>query len=426
MTKRLSRREGTADGARVSRRDVLAATAAVGAASASAGCLSDALGGGTASVSSTTAFAQFRGGLRRRGVYPDASVPVEATHEWTLRDVNTGDHTAAKASVVPIPGGDLLCPGDSGFLWRVTPGGDVVWRTDVTGATRGMHGTPAVVDGYAFVGAYDGVLTALDVETGDLAWRADLGDAIGSSPAYHDGVVYIAVEYAEPSGAMFGVDAESGDVVWKDQRITDHPHSTCAIDRDAGRLVVGSNDGYLYAWSYPDLAFQWRFDTGRPIKGPVATHDGGAFFGSWDRHVYRVALADGTETWSTRTGGLVMSGPAVEASTDTVYVGSKDDRLYALEAASGKERWAYDADGAIIGCPTVAREHVLVGSYDATLHAVEKTTGDVVWRGEGVGRVTSTPRVHDGAVYFADRASDAYLDDDGDKSGALYKVASGV
>lgn len=406
-----------------SRREALAAVGAVGA-SATAGCLG-ALGlASSIDVSATTAFAQFRGGLRRQGVYPDAEVPQSVTREWALRDVNTGDHTAAKASVVPLPGDDVLCPGDSGSLWRVTPDGDVVWRTKVTGASRGMHGTPAVVDGYAFVGAYDGVLTAVDVDTGDVAWRADLGDAIGSSPAYHDGVVYIAVEYADPSGAMFGVDATSGEVVWEDQRITDHPHSTPAIDRDAGRLVVGSNDGFLYAWSYPDLEFQWRFDTGRAIKGPVATADGGAFFGSWDHDAYRVALADGTESWSARTGGLVMSGPAVEPSTATVYVGSKDDRLYALDADSGKARWTYDAGDSIIGCPTVAGEHVLVGSYDETLHAVEKATGDAVWHARGVGRVTSTPRVVDGAVYFTDRASTAALEDGSGKTGALYRLAA--
>jgi outer membrane protein assembly factor BamB len=405
-----------------SRREALATVGAV-AASATAGCLG-ALGlDGDVDVSATTAFAQFRGGLDRRGVYPDAVVPQAVTREWALRDVNTGEHTAAKASVVPTEDGDVLCPGDSGRLWRVTPDGDVVWRTEVTSASRGLHGTPAVVDGYAFVGAYDGVLTAADADTGDLAWRADLGDAIGSSPAYHDGVVYIAVEYDDPSGAMFGIDATSGDVVWADQRLTDHPHSTCAIDRDAGRLVVGSNDGFLYAWSYPDLAFAWRFDTGRPIKGPVATYDGGALFGSWDHDVYRVALADGSESWSTRTGGLVMSGPAVDASTGTVYVGSKDDRLYALDADTGKPRWTYDAGDSIIGCPTVVGDHVLVGSYDRTLHAVANATGDAVWQARGVGRVTSTPRVHDGAVYFTDRASTAALEAEGGRTGALYKLA---
>jgi outer membrane protein assembly factor BamB len=341
---------------------------------------------------------------------------------WTLRGVNTGDHTAAKASAVVTESDDLVVPGDTGEVRRVTPTGDVVWTAAVEEATRGIHGTPALANGAVYVGAYDGALYAFDRDTGERFWRQKLGDAIGSSPGYHDGVVYIAVEYYDPSGAMFGVDAVTGEVVWEDQRPTDHPHSTAAIDRGAGRLVVGANDGLLYGWTYPDRTFAWSFATGGAIKGPVATYDGSAFFGSWDGHVYRVALDDGTEEWAMKTGGKVMSGPAVEAAAGTVYVGSHDSRLYALDAATGDVRWTFDTGGSITGCPTVAGDHVLVGSYDRGCYAIERATGDAAWRVEGVGEVTSSPSVVDGAVYFTDRASVAHLDGGDGPTGGLYKI----
>ena len=371
---------------------------------------------------SAVATTSFRGGLHRRGVYPDATVPADPRVEWTLRGVNTGDHTAAKASPVATPDGDVIVPGDTGDVRRVTPEGEVVWTAAVEESTRGIHGTPVVANGTVYVGAYDGALYAVDLGTGERFWRQKLGDAIGSSPGYHDGTVYIAVEYYEPSGAMFGVDAVTGEVVWEDRRPTDHPHSTCALDRDADRLVVGSNDGHLYAWTYPDLTFAWSFETGDAIKGPIATYDGSAFFGSWDERVYRVALDDGTEEWAVETGGMVMSGPAVEAATDTVYVGSHDSRCYALDAGTGNARWTFDTGGRIVGCPTVAGDHVLVGSYDRHCYALDKLTGDERWAVEGVGYVTSAPTVVDGAVYVTDRASAAYLDDGDGETGGLYKV----
>ncbi len=209
-----------------------------------------------------------------------------------------------------------------------------------------------------------------------------------------------------------------------DRRPTDHPHSTCAIDLAAGRLVVGANDRNLYAWTYPGLAFAWAFPTDGPIKGPIATAVGSAFFGSWDRSVYRVDLADGSEVWRVETGNRVMTGASVEVATNTVYAGSHDSNLYALDIDTGDERWRFGTDGALIGCPTVAGAHVLVGSYDRHCYAVEKATGDEVWRVGGAGRVTSTPLVADGAVYFTDRASRAYLQDGSGESGALYKVGS--
>ncbi|WP_123537740.1 outer membrane protein assembly factor BamB family protein [Halosimplex salinum] len=382
----------------------------------------------------TFAATEFRGGIQRQGVYPDATIPTDPEVEWTLRDINTGDHTAAKASPVEVPGGDVVVPGDNREIRRVTPEGEVVWTASVAETTRGIHGTPAVANGAVYIGAYDGALYAFDLETGEGYWRTKLGDAIGSSPGYHDGTVYIAVEYYDPSGAMFAVDAVTGEVEWEDQRVTNHPHSTCAIDREAGRLVVGSNDGYLYAWTYPDLEFEWKFETGDAIKGPIATHDGSALFGSWDETVYRVALEDGSEEWTFEPDDMVMSGPSIEAETGTAYVGTHDSRLYALDLADGSEQWNFDTGGSLIGCPTVTSEHVLVGSYDHSCYAVEKATGEEVWEVEGVGVVSSTPLVADGAVYFTDRASSEYLDGDGEsdgtdstpsgQSGGLYKVVS--
>jgi outer membrane protein assembly factor BamB len=374
----------------------------------------------------TEAATQFRGGLRRQGVSPDRTVPTEVETAWAVPEVNTGDHTAAKASPVVLPGdpGDLLIPGDAGELRRVTPGGDVVWTADVTDASRGIHGTPAVANGTAYIGAYDGALSAIDVETGDRFWRAALGDAIGSSPGYYDGTVYIAVEYDDPSGAMFGVDAVDGSVDWEDQRVTDHPHSTCAIDREAGRLVVGSNDGDLYAWSFPDLEFLWTFETGAAIKGPVAVADGSAFVGSWDSTLYRVALADGSEEWRFDAGNEVMTGPSVETATGTVYFGDHDGDLYALGMDSGEETWRFGTDGRLIGCPTVAAEHVLVGSHDTRLYCVEKATGREVWQADAAGTVSSTPLVRDGAIYFADRASRDYVADGDGETGKFRKLVA--
>ena len=412
-----------------SRRAVLRTTG-LAVATGAAGCLSPGSLVGQSGIDeegrppSETATAQFRGGIRRQGVFPDATVPEAVEVAWSVPEVNTGEHTAAKASAVSLPGGDVVVPGDDGAVRRVAPDGTVAWTERITDATRGIHGTPAVANGAVYIGAYDGALSALDVETGERFWRVDLADAIGSSPAYHDGTVYIAVEYSTPSGAMFGLDAVTGEVTWEDQRPTDHPHSTCAIDREAGRIVVGSNDGNIYAWSYPGLEFQWSFETDRPIKGPVAVADGSAFFGSWDSYVYRVALADGTEEWSFETGHLVMSGPAVEPATGTVYVGSHDNRLYALDIETGERRWAFRGGARFMGCPTVTRDHVVAGCDDGNCYALAKADGEEAWRVEAGGDVSSTPLVTDDGVYFADRATEAYLSDGDGKSGHVYKAVA--
>ena len=399
-----------------SRREFLAGTGALagalaGATAGLAGCVAPT-GRGSLPEHATS---QFRVTLGRHG-YRDVSAPEAVERTWRLPNVNVGNHTAAKASPLPTPSGDLIVPGDTGLVYRVSPEGEVRWRAATDPSVRGIHGTPAIVDDAVYVGAYDGTLYAFDLETGIRNWKTKLGDAIGSSPLYHDGHLFVAVEYYDPSGSLFAVDAASGEVAWVDDRPTDHPHSSPAIDEATGTLVVGSNDGVLYAWDYPELEFAWTFETGAAIKGPIATYDGSAFVGSWDDHVYRVDLETGREEWAFEAGDMVMSGPGIDEATGSVFVGSHDDNLHALDAGTGEARWSFPTDGWLIGCPAVTDSSVLVGSYDGHCYCVEKATGRERWRAPGTGWVTSTPLVHDGAVYFTDRATE-------ERSGGLYKFS---
>ncbi len=411
------------------RRDLLG-TGAAAVAAGFAGCarVGSVLSGGDAvdlegGQPAEYADAQFRSGLKRQGLATDRNVPTDVAVAWTVDEINTGEHTAAKASPVLAPNGDVVVPGDTGELRRVTPDGEVRWVAATDSDGRGIHGTPAIANGAVYIGAYDGAMYAFDLETGERYWKTGLGGSIGSSPGYYDGIVYVAVEYPTPSGALFAVDAVDGEIVFDDRRPTNHPHSTAAIDRDAGRIVFGDNDGYLYAWEFPDLTFAWSFETGDSIKGPVATDGEAAYVGSWDENVYAVDLADGTERWATETESLVMSGPSVDVLSDTVYVGSHDGNLYALDRATGEPDWSYQSAGQIIGCPVVTDDHVLFGSYDTRLYAVRRADGERAWSVDCDGVVTATPLVTEDAVYVTERATDAYLADDEDgPSGSLYCI----
>lgn len=365
------------------------------------------------------AVTMFRRGTRRLGYYPDATVPDAVRVDWQF-PVNEVGHTAAKASPRPTPDGELVViPADTGRVHAVTPAGERLW-TRQTGATSlGIHGTPAIAHGVAYVGGYDGDLYAFDVETGEQVWRTsrwefDGAIAIGSSPAYWDGVLYVVVEYGDPdAGTMWAVDAATGEPLWKDDRLWGMPHPSTAIDPDSGRMVTGSNDGVVYCWAFPSLEFAWSFETGAQVKGTIPTYDGSAFVGSWDGHVYRVALDDGTEEWSFETGEIVMSNPGVDPESDVVYVGSDDRHVHALDIASGEALWSQHVGGRVIGSVTVTPETVLVGSYDAHLYALEKETGAVRWRVANQGHVTSAAVPRDGRIFYAERGVfSGYWDED--------------
>jgi len=65
----------------------------------------------------------------------------------------------------------------------------------------------------------------------------------------------------------------------------------------------------------------------------------------------------------------------------------------------------------------VAGDTVLVGAYDDALHAVGAADGDLRWEFQDPdGWVTSSPAVHEGNVYFTERATE-------DTTGSLYALA---
>jgi outer membrane protein assembly factor BamB len=359
---------------------------------------------------------QFRQGLLNQG-YQDVAVPESVDQDWAT-PANRGDHTAAKGSPAPTPDGDLVLADDTGRIRRLSPGGEVQWSTTITQATRGSHGTAAIANDTAYIGTYDGALSAIDLASGRRRWRTELGDAIGASPTYYNGTLYVAVEHAAPSGSLAAVDAASGEVRWRDGWPTNHPHSTVTLDREAGRLLFGSNDGHVYAWSFPDLEREWRYDTGGDVKAPIAIADGVAVVPSWAATVTALDVADGSVRWEFETGQDNMCAPAVHDGT--VYVGSHDDNVYAVDLERGAEEWRFETDGWLIGSVVATPDHVLVGSYDTHLYALDRTDGSEVWRFEGRGHATSAPLVTEGAIYYAERA----VEGEASRPGMCYKLVS--
>lgn len=365
----------------------------------------------------------FRRGLRRLGYYPDTTVPDAVEVNWQL-PVNYIGHTAAKSSPIVTPDGEnVIIAADTGRVHAVSTTGEHRWVAE-TGATNlGIHGTPTIVDGVAYIGGYDGHLYAINVHTGEYVWHThrrelDWAIAIGSSPAYLDGILYLMAEYNHPpSGAMWAIDAETGTPLESDHRPVGMPHPSMAIDPETERMVSGSNDGVCYCWEFPSLEPVWEFQTDGEIKGTPPVYEGKTFVGSWDGTFYCLALEDGEELWTFDTGQVVMSNPGVDPEAGVVYVGSDDRQIHALDTETGEQLWSQNVGGSVIGSLTVTPDAVLVGSYDTHMYALEADTGDVRWRVGGNGHATSEVAIHDGRLYYAERGDiSGYWDDDDEET----------
>ena len=370
----------------------------------------------------------FQKNLKRQAYYPDETVPDAVTIDWAV-PTNFAHHTAAKSTPIPTHDGDVLVGGDKGTIQKRSPTGRLRWRAQTDADNRGFHGSPTVVGDRGYIGGYDGAIYAFDLTSGEQRWKIEPGTlggtiAVGSSPAFHDGTLYFIVEYGSPSsGALWAVDPVTGDTEWSDQRIWGQSHPSPTIDRETGHILAGSNDGVVYAWTYPDLEFDWEyqagpeggptgrekgggeFNLGAQIKGTVAAYQGRGYVGSWDNYLHCIDLSDGSGIWRFDTGWSNMSNPAVDPEVGVVYTGSDTGGVWALDAESGEQLWSYDVGGRVIGALSITAQTLLVGSYDRHLYALDRETGERRWRAPTRGWVTSGAVPDDGRIYCAERAS---------------------
>ena len=199
----------------------------------------------------------------------------------------SGGITLSKGPINSSPAigndGTIYVGSDNGFFYAVNPDGTLKWvfstalSEDVPGqgfiqiGKGAIHSSPAIGDdGMIYVGSDNGFLYAISPE-GDLKWAYETGDAISSSPAIgSDGTIFIGSEdkhfYAiNPGGTFKWVFPTTG-------AITSSP----AIGSD-GTIYVGSGDKFLYAIN-SNGELKWSFETEGAITSSPAIGNGGVIY----------------------------------------------------------------------------------------------------------------------------------------------------
>ncbi len=291
------------------------------------------------------------------------------------------------------------------------------WQFQANGA---ITGTPALAGNVAYVGAHDGVVYAINVETGELAARSQpLGGKIEGGLAVavvlgrsslvvpcSDGRLYLldAATLAQRSVIAVGGRLRSAPVIQQElvyvgsedgfvaaislrgERITGQWRTKGGVRGTPARwgvlLLCGSRDGSLYAFDSrdPDSEPVWAVATRHQVHGTPVVDDklGLAFFGSLDETVYAVDRS-GCTLWPQRLDGQIMAGPTL--AEGKLFVGTTDGKLYGLDAASGRLLWQpYQTGDWIVAPPAVWRGVVICGSNDGHLYVLDAATGAMLWR----------------------------------------------
>ena len=218
--------------------------------------------------------------------------------------------------------------------------------------------------------------------------------------------------------------AEDWTMVRKDAQHTSYTGETLSPPLEAawvnnvGSSVIGSvviygntvyyTNGAGNALTAADLAtgkVQWIFKAGGSIENTPALANDTLVFGSYDGHVYRVRVADGSLVWKTPVGDGMYSSPLVYDGR--VYTGTDGSNFFALDLETGNVVWKLERN-TTQASPAGDQGKVFIGMHDGHVYALDAATGAVVWSYDTASQIHASPMIFDDKVFIATRGGELF------------------
>ncbi|MBL8550326.1 MAG: PQQ-dependent dehydrogenase, methanol/ethanol family [Hyphomonadaceae bacterium] len=285
--------------------------------------------------------------------------PLPKADEWPANGRDTGQTRFSPLADINAQNVARL-----GFAWEFT-GFETRGRTH-----HGMESNPILANGNLYVVGPWGSVYAVNAVTGAKVWafepelthingRLACCGVVNKGLAIADGKVFVGAF----DGILYALDANTGSVVWK---VDTFPtprgnYSNSGAPFIAGDKVMIGNSGadmgargYVSAYDIDTGRFAWRFWVvpGDPAAGPDESPDVTLARQTWP--------ADAR--WELGLGGTAWDHMAYDPETNTAYIGTGNggphpavlrsrsgaitDQLYlssivALDAATGRRKWHY-------------------------------------------------------------------------------------
>lgn len=365
------------------------------------------------------------------GLVPE--LPIPAT--FALDDARWNVKLPGKGHSSPVIWNDRIwvtCEGTErgrrSLVCLSTADGSRVWAKDLEFEPHAQHrfnssasSTPAADGQRVYVAWTTGrklVATAFD-HAGKRLWRRELGPSTaqhgsGASPVVIDDIVLVGNDHEGDGSALFGLDAKTGEPVWKrDRDSTRASYATPIVRRADGKVDV------IFASTSHGITCL------EPKTGRLLWETGPGFR---QRFVGSPAIADGVLFAAAGSGGggkesIAVELPAVGAKaeakilyrvrrrlpyvTSPIGIGQRffsvADGGFAscLDAKTGDEVWNERLDGSFYASPICIGDRIYVVSRSGELFVLKAADEFELLGRVDLGEASyATPAVADGTLYL--------------------------
>jgi outer membrane protein assembly factor BamB len=302
------------------------------------------------------------------GAAPDVTGPsASLTEEWaTERTLGTPTRPTALGETVFTNSVNGVC----GF----TTDGEQRWAYDTN---RGeLNPAPvAVVRDRVYV-TRAGAVFALDAKTGDERWvfTPPVETNRLTAPAVAGDTVYVVGQHPSQSPTVWALATIDGSVRWREELGGETAGPPVVTD---GRLYcVTTNDG-LYAVDTAEKGVAWQQSL-TPSVGPPAATTNGVFVGT--RNGVVCYDSDGSRRWrvpETTTLTRPHDGPVLD-ETRLYTAGPDGNSVVALEVETGEKQWRTSLSGELRS-PVPTADSVYVQDSTGEIRVLARTDGSTEW-----------------------------------------------
>jgi len=271
-------------------------------------------------------------------------------------------------------------------------------------AGEAIESSAAIVNGVVYVGSQSGELAALNLSNGSVRWKYRATGPIGeSSPCVSNGVVFIG----DLNGIVHAVSAREGKAIWTFKTRAEVKSSPVVA---GDKVLIGSYDEHLYCLGASNGALIWKFQTAGPVHCTAGIANGMAHIAGCDETFRAIRIADGKEVFHVASGAYTGASPAILGQK--AFYGTFNNEVLAVNLVTHRISWRYrnrKRQFPYYSSAGVIEGKVIVGGRDKMVHCVDATTGKELWTFMTRARVESSPALADGRVFIGSNDGKLYV-----------------
>ncbi len=279
--------------------------------------------------------------------------------------------------------------------WKVTPG----WRfyTGETYDSADIPLRPVVGGSRIFAAEPSGKIYALEADTGDVVWQMDSKLDLSAGVGFGHGVVVVA----SAEGQLLALDPTDGNLLWQSSVGAEVLARPIVADE---HIIVRAGDGQVIGVDKNSGTIRWRLRNSVPslsVRGlsvPVQVNEI-VVVGYASGHLSGIDIESGRALWKTpisRPGGSNQIDRLVDIDADPLIAGSQlfvaayQDKVYAISLTAQKVQWS--APRSTLRNLAVSDSELLLTLDNGVVMALDPNTGTEVWKqAQLMGRGVTNP-----------------------------------